>query len=76
MSEKQGNGKRFGKPEWQPQVEFFTNLSADGRYVICKTVITAIKPVRYFEKVLEGKSVPSREPSPATEAPKAESAGS
>ena len=48
--------KRTEKPEWKPNVEFFTSLSADGRFVICKTVITAIKPVGYFEKVMQGKS--------------------
>jgi hypothetical protein len=42
------------KPEWKPQVEFFTSLSANGRFIICKTVITAIKPVQYFEKVMQG----------------------
>ena len=55
--------KRTGKPEWKPNVEFFTSLSADGRFVICKTVITAIKPVGYFEKVMQGKSAPASESS-------------
>ena len=55
-----GNAGRTGAPypEWKPNVEFFTSLSNDGRFVICKTVITAIKPIRYFEKVLSGKSSP------------------
>lgn len=53
--------KRIGKPEWKPNVEFFTSLSADGRFVICKTVITAIKPVGYFEKVMQGKGVSAPE---------------
>ena len=52
--------KRVGKPEWKPNVEFFTTLSADGRFVICKTVITAIKPVGYFQKVMQGKSTPAQ----------------
>lgn len=62
MSESNSKKKEsHGKPEWKPQVEFFTSLSADGRFVICKTVITAIKPVGYFEKVMQGKdSKPSR----------------
>lgn len=50
----QSGGREF-RPEWKPNVEFFTSLSKDGRFVICKTVITAIKPVGYFEKVLSGK---------------------
>lgn len=55
-----GSSGRSGAtyPEWKPNVEFFTSLSNDGRFVICKTVITAIKPIRYFEKVLSGKSSP------------------
>ncbi len=45
-----------GRPEWKPNVEFFTSLSADGRFLIFKTVITAIKPVRYIEKVMGGRN--------------------
>lgn len=55
MSQNEGNRKYEGSPEWKPQLEFFTQLSADKKYVICKTVITSIKPIRYFEKVLQGK---------------------
>jgi hypothetical protein len=58
MSER--DEKRSQHFEWKPNVEFFTSLSADGRFVICKTVITAIKPITYFKKVLEG---PARAPS-------------
>ena len=44
------------KIEWKSNVEFFTSLSADGRFIICKHVITTIKPVQYFAKVLQGKN--------------------
>ena len=37
----------------QPVVESNITLSKDGRWLIHKTVITDIKPVSYFEKVLE-----------------------
>lgn len=52
MSENKPESKDRAKPEWSPKTEFFTTLSADGKYVICKTVITAIKPRAYFDKVL------------------------
>lgn len=59
--------KRAGKPEWKPNVEFFTSLSMDGKYVICKTVITAIKPIAYFQKVMQGSSSSTKQ-TPSTEA--------
>lgn len=65
--------ERDDKPEWAPKMEFFTQMSADGRYVICKTVITAIKPVRYFEKVLEGGSRGKPEAKDQSENPEIES---
>jgi len=68
--------KRVGKPEWKPNVEFFTSLSADGRFVICKTVITAIKPVGYFQKVMQGKTAPAPEQQTQTQDGQAESVGS
>jgi hypothetical protein len=49
-------GPQTGRPEWKPNVEFFTSLSADGRFLIFKTVITAIKPIRYIEKVMGGRN--------------------
>ena len=55
MSEGQ-NVKQNGKFEWKSNVEFFPSMSADGRFIICKHVITTIKPVTYFEKVMQGKS--------------------
>lgn len=54
MSASKSEKQNKGKPEWSPKTEFFTSLSADGKYVICKTVITAIKPRAYFDKVLSG----------------------
>ena len=36
----------------QPIIENSLKLSEDGNWVIHKTVITDIKPVSYFEKVL------------------------
>jgi hypothetical protein len=66
-----GSAPQSGRPEWKPNVEFFTSLSADGRFLIFKTVITAIKPVRYLEKVMggrnqavDGQGVPSKADSP------------
>lgn len=50
MSEKsEFRGERV---EWKPNVEFITSISKDGRFIICKTVITAIKPLGYFEKIV------------------------
>lgn len=35
-----------------PKVEFVARKSKDGKYIIHKTVITDIKPIAYYEKVL------------------------
>jgi hypothetical protein len=37
----------------QPIIETVITKSEDGEWVLHKTVITDIKPVSYFEKVLE-----------------------
>lgn len=39
----------------QPIVESSVSKSEDGKWVIHKTVITDIKPVSYFEKVMASK---------------------
>lgn len=36
----------------QPIVEISVRKSEDGKWVIMKTVITDIKPVGYFERIL------------------------
>lgn len=36
----------------QPLLESSVSLSKDGKWVIHKTIITDIKSVKYFEKVL------------------------
>jgi len=36
-----------------PIIESHINKSDDGKWIIHKVVITSIKPVKYFEKVLE-----------------------
>ena len=42
------------KPEFEnrPILETHITKSKDGKYVIHKTVITDIKPIKYLEKVL------------------------
>ena len=35
-----------------PRVESLFSKSKDGKYVIHRTVITTIRPVEYFEKVI------------------------
>ena len=37
----------------QPAVQSSVNVSKDGKWLIHKTTITDIKPVSYFEKVLD-----------------------
>ena len=37
----------------KPIVETKVEKSKDGRYIMHKTIITDIKPVQYFEKVVE-----------------------
>ena len=41
--------------ENKPIVETQLSMSKDKKYVIHKTIITDIKPVKYWEKVMEGK---------------------
>jgi len=38
-----------------PILETHISKSKDGKYIIHKTVITDIKPVKYFEKIMEKK---------------------
>tara|TARA_Y100000310_G_C20569112_1_gene757076 strand:+ start:1110 stop:1256 length:147 start_codon:yes stop_codon:yes gene_type:complete len=40
----------------KPLLETHISKSKDGKYIIHKTVITDIKPVKYFEKVMENTS--------------------
>lgn len=48
-----GNFKESpSKAERAPILETQVSKSKDGRWLIHKTIITDIKPVRYFEKVL------------------------
>ena len=44
------NNQQF---ENKPIVETQLSMSKDKKYVIHKTVITDIKPVKYWEKVME-----------------------
>ena len=37
-----------------PVVETTISMSEDKKWIVHKTIITDIKPVSYFEKVLEG----------------------
>ena len=39
----------------QPIIETSVSVSEDLRWVIHKTIITDIKPVTYFEKVMQNK---------------------
>ena len=41
--------------ENKPILETRISMSRDGKYVIHRTVITDIKPVKYYRKVLEEK---------------------
>ena len=36
----------------QPIIESYVSKSEDGKWLIHKTIVTDIKPVSYFEKVL------------------------
>lgn len=41
----------------QPILQSFVRKSEDGRYIVSKTVITSIKPVQYFEKVMSSEAM-------------------
>jgi len=45
--------KKIEQLQKQPILETSIGKSMDGRWVIHKTVVTDIKPVAYFEKVME-----------------------
>ncbi len=38
-----------------PMIESIVSKSKDGKYVMHKTIITHIKPIQYWEAVIEGK---------------------
>lgn len=38
-----------------PMIESIVSKSKDGKFVMHKTIITHIKPVQYWEAVIEGK---------------------
>jgi len=47
------NSKKLEQLKKMPIVESVITKSEDGQWVIHKTVITDIKPVSYYEKVIE-----------------------
>ncbi len=49
--EENKNELRQNKPITETQI----GKSKDGKYIIHKTIITDIKPVKYYEKVMENK---------------------
>lgn len=50
--ENDNKNKQF---ENKPIVETQLSKSKDGKYVLHRTIITDIKPVKYYEKVMEKK---------------------
>jgi hypothetical protein len=40
-----------------PMMEFIVRKSKDGKYIIHKTIITDIKPIAYYDKVLSSEAV-------------------
>ena len=47
------NSKKLEQLKKMPIIESVITKSEDGQWVIHKTVITDIKPVSYYEKVIE-----------------------
>lgn len=47
--------KQFEKRN-KPEMESFYTLSADGKWIIHKTVITDIKSINYLDVILHGKT--------------------
>jgi hypothetical protein len=46
--------KKIEQLNKMPIIESTVGKSDDGQWVIQKTIITSIKPIKYFEKMLEG----------------------
>ena len=44
--------KKLEQLSKQPIIESFVNKSQDGKWIVHKTTITDIKPMSYFDKVL------------------------
>jgi len=47
------NNEQKSEFDNKPITETQISKSKDGKYIIHKTIITDIKPVKYYEKVLE-----------------------
>lgn len=45
----------------QPIMESFVRKSEDGRFIVNKTVITTIKPVAYYQAVLNSNGMEEEE---------------
>jgi len=52
--ENKNEQKKF---ENKPITETQIGKSKDGKYIIHKTIITDIKPVKYYERVLENSEI-------------------
>ena len=48
--------KRLEQIKNMPIVESKVSKSKDGKFIMHKTVITDIKPVKYYDAVMEGES--------------------
>lgn len=48
------SAKKIEQLKKQPIIESVVMKSEDGEWLIHKTVITDIKPMSYFEKVMQG----------------------
>jgi hypothetical protein len=44
-----------------PLMEFIVRKSKDGKFIVHKTIITDIKPIAYYEKVLSNEATAENE---------------
>ena len=55
MKKNENNNENKRRPN-VPKIETFVQRSKDGQYILHRTVITDIRPVLYYEKVLENEA--------------------
>jgi len=55
------SNKKEDQLRQMPIIRSYISKSKDGRYIIQRTIITNIKPVAYYEAVLNGKMAVAEE---------------
>ena len=60
------SNKKEDQLKKMPNVESLFSKSKDGKYLIHRTIITTVRPVEYFDKILSSEASSSEDPEPIT----------